>query len=67
MIPTRINGEINREIMVNRLEYLTSQLPSTKEAFILGRQFGRPLSQRRIQLLMLEIQLTHRQLASYER
>lgn len=67
MIPTKINREITKQSVMLRLDQLTSQLPTPKEALIMGRQLGLYSRQRRFQLLVMEIQLTHQRLAMMER
>lgn len=67
MIPTKINREITKQSVMLRLDRLTSQLPSQDEMFVMGRQLGNAKRQQLIQLLMMEIQLTHQRLAMIER
>lgn len=67
MIPTKISREITKQSVMLRLDYLTSQLPTPKEALVMGRQLGNAKFQQRLQLLMMEIQLTHQRLAMIER
>lgn len=67
MIMTKINREITKQSIMLRLDQLTSQLPTQGEALIMGRQLGKHLRQRRFQLLIMEIQLTHQQLAIIQR
>lgn len=67
MIPTKINREIAKQSVMLRLDQLTSQLPTQDEMFMIGRQLGNAKRQQRIQLLMMEIQLTHQQLAIIQR
>lgn len=67
MIPTKINREIVKQSTMRRLDQLTSQLPTQDEMFMMGRQLGNAKRQQRIQLLMMEIQLTHQQLAIIQR
>lgn len=67
MIPTKINREITKQSVMLRLDQLTSQLPTPAEMFMIGRQLGNAKCQRRLQLLMMEIQLTHQRLAIIER
>lgn len=67
MITTKINREIAKQSVMLRLDRLTSQLPSQDEMFVMGRQLGNAKRQQLIQLLMMEIQLTHQQLAIIER
>lgn len=67
MITTKINREIAKQSVMLRLDRLTSQLPTPKEALVMGRQTGKHLRQRRFQLLIMEIQLTHQRLAMIER
>lgn len=67
MIPTKINREITKQSVMLRLDQLTSQLPTQDEMFMIGRQLGNAKRQQRIQLLMMEIQLTHQQLAIIQR
>lgn len=67
MIPTKINREITKQSVMLRLDYLTSQLPAKGEMFMIGRQLGNAKRQQLIQLLMMEIQLTHQRLAMIER
>lgn len=67
MIPTKINREITKQSVMLRLDYLTSQLPAQDEMFMIGRQLGNAKRQLRIQLLIMEIQLTHQRLAMIER
>lgn len=64
MTPTLINRTIAQQSIMYRLDYLASQLPSKERLFVIGRQLGRPITQQHIQSLMLEIQLTHQQLAN---
>lgn len=64
MTPTLINQTIAQQSIMYRLDYLASQLPSKEQLFVIGRQLGRPITQQHIQSLMLEIQLTHQQLAN---
>ena len=67
MIPTKINREITRQSVILRLDYLTSQLPAQDEVFMIGRQLGNAKFQQRLQLLMMEIQVTHQRLAMIKR
>ena len=67
MTPTKINREITKQSVMLRLDQLTSQLPTPDEMFMIGRQLGKHLRQRRFQLLIMEIQLTHQQLAIIQR
>lgn len=67
MIPTKINREITKQSVMLRLDQLTSQLPSQDEMFVMGRQLGNAKRQQLIQMLMMEIQLTHQRLAMIER
>lgn len=67
MITTKINREITKQSVMLRLDRLTSQLPTQDEMFMIGRQLGNAKRQQRIQLLMMEIQLTHQQLAIIQR
>lgn len=67
MIPTKINREITKQSVMLRLDQLTSQLPTQDEMFMIGRQLGNAKRQQRVQLLMMEIQLTHQQLAIIQR
>lgn len=67
MIPTKINREITKQSVMLRLDQLTSQLPAQGEMFMIGRQLGNAKRQQLIQLLMMEIQLTHQRLAMIER
>lgn len=67
MIPTKISRELNKQSVMLRLDQLTSQLPTQDEMFVIGRQLGNAKRQQRIQLLMMEIQLTHQQLAIIQR
>lgn len=67
MIPTKINREITKQSVMLRLDQLTSQLPTQDEMFVIGRQLGNEKRQQRVQLLMMEIQLTHQQLAIIQR
>lgn len=67
MIPTKINREIARQSVMLRLDQLTSQLPTQDEMFMIGRQLGNAKRQQHVQLLMMEIQLTHQQLAIIQR
>ena len=67
MIPTKINREITKQSVMLRLDQLTSQLPTPDEMFMIGRQLGNAKRQQRVQLLMMEIQLTHQQLAIIQR
>ena len=67
MIPTKINREITKQSVMLRLDRLTSQLPAQVEMFMIGRQLGNAKRQQLIQLLMMEIQLTHQRLAMIER
>ena len=67
MIPTKINREITKQSVMLRLDHLTSQLPTPKEALVMGRQLGLYSRQRRFQLLVMEIQLAHQQLAIIQR
>ena len=67
MIPTKINREITKQSVMLRLDQLTSQLPTQDEMFVMGRQLGNAKRQQLIQLLMMEIQLTHQQLAIIQR
>lgn len=67
MITTKINREITKQSVMLRLDQLTSQLPTQDEMFMIGRQLGNAKRQQRVQLLMMEIQLTHQQLAIIHR
>ena len=67
MIPTKINREIAKQSVMLRLDQLTSQLPTQDEMFMIGRQLGNAKRQQRLQMLMMEIQLTHQQLAIIQR
>ena len=67
MKPTKINREITKQSVMLRLDQLTSQLPTQDEMFVMGRQLGNAKRQQLIQLLMMEIQLTHQQLAIIQR
>lgn len=67
MIPKKINREIAKQSVMLRLDRLTSQLPTQDEMFVMGRQLGNAKRQQRVQLLMMEIQLTHQQLAIIQR
>ena len=67
MITTKINREITKQSVMLRLDQLTSQLPTQDEMFMIGRQTGNAKRQQRVQLLMMEIQLTHQQLAIIQR
>lgn len=67
MIPTKISREIAKQSVMLRLDQLTSQLPTQDEMFMIGRQLGNAKRQQRVQLLMMEIQLTHQQLAIIQR
>lgn len=67
MMRTRISREVAKQSVMHRLDYLASQLPTQDEALIIGRQLGKHLRQRRFQLLIMEIQLTCRQLAIIQR
>lgn len=67
MIPTKINREITRQSVMLRLDYLTSQLPAQDEVFMISRQLGNAKFQRLLQLLMMEIQVTHQRLAMIKR
>ena len=67
MIPTKINREITKQSVMLRLDQLTSQLPTQDEMFMIGRQVGNAKRQQLLQLLMIEIQLTHQRLAMIER
>ena len=67
MITTKINREITKQSVMLRLDQLTSQLPAQDEMFIIGRQLGNAKRQQRLQLLMMEIQLTYQQLAIIQR
>lgn len=67
MTPTKISREITKQSVMLRLDYLTSQLPTQDEMFVMGRQLGNAKRQQLIQLLMMEIQLTHQQLAIIQR
>lgn len=67
MIRTKISQEITKQVVIHRLGYLTKQLATPEEAFILGRQYGRRISQIRFESLMIEIQLTHQQLSIIQR
>lgn len=67
MIPTKISREIAKQSVMLRLDQLTSQLPTQDEMFMIGRQLGNAKRQQRLQLLMMEIQLTHQQLAIIQR
>ena len=67
MIPTKINREITKQSVMLRLDQLTSQLPTQDEMFMIGRQLGNAKRQQRLQLLMMEIQVTHQQLAIIQR
>lgn len=64
MIQTKISQEITKQVVIHRLGYFTKQLATPEEAFILGRQCGRRISQIRFESLMIEIQLAHQQLAN---
>ncbi|WP_333614320.1 hypothetical protein [Psychrobacter sp.] len=64
MKPTLINQTVAQQSIMYRLDYLASQLPSKDMAIALGRQTGRATRFMRLQSLMLEIQLTHQQLAN---
>ena len=64
MITTKINREITKQSVMLRLDQLTSQLPTQDEMFMIGRQLGNAKRQQRVQLLMMEIQLTHQQLSN---
>ena len=63
----KINREIAKQSVMLRLDRLTSQLPSQGEMFMIGRQLGNAKRQQRLQLLMMEIQLTYQQLAIIQR
>lgn len=67
MIPTKISREITKQSVMLRLDYLTSQLPAQDEVFMISRQLGNAKFQQLLQLLMMEIQLTHQRLAIIER
>lgn len=67
MMRTRISREVAKQSVMHRLDYLASQLPTQDEALIIGRQLGKHLRQRRFQLLIMEIQLTHQQLVIIQR
>lgn len=67
MIPTKISREITKQSVMLRLDQLTSQLPTQDEMFMIGRQLGNAKRQQYIQLLMMEIQLTHQRLSMIER
>lgn len=67
MITTKINREITKQSVMLRLDQLASQLPTQDEMFMIGRQLGNAKRQQRVQLLMMEIQLTHQQLAIIQR
>lgn len=64
MTPTLINRTVAQQSIMYRLDYLASQLPSKDMAIALGRQTGKATRFMRLQSLMLEIQLTHQQLAN---
>lgn len=64
MKPTLINQTVAQQSIMYRLDYLASQLPSKDMAIALGRQAGKTTRLMRLQSLMLEIQLTHQQLAN---
>ena len=64
MTPTLINQTIAQQSIMYRLDYLASQLPSKDMAIAIGRQLGKSTRLMRLQSLMLEIQLTHQQLAN---
>lgn len=64
MMRTKINQEITKQVVIHRLDNLTKRLATPEEAFILGRQYGRRISQIRFESLMIEIQLAHQQLAN---
>lgn len=67
MKPTKINREITKQSIMLRLDHLTSQLPTQDEMFMIGRQVGNAKRQQLIQLLIMEIQLTHQRLAIIQR
>lgn len=67
MIPTKISREITKQSVMLRLDHLTSLLPAQDEVFMISRQLGNAKFQQRLQLLMMEIQLTHQRLAMIER
>lgn len=67
MIPTKIRREVLKQATMYRLDYLTSQLPSRDQAYLIGRRLGRASQMRCFQLLITEIQLTHQQLAIIQR
>ena len=67
MIPTKISREIAKQSVMLRLDQLASQLPTQDEMFMMGRQLGNAKRQARVQLLMMEIQVTHQRLAMIER
>lgn len=64
MKPTLINRTVAQQSIVYRLDYLASQLPPKDMAIAIGRQLGKTTRLMRLQSLMLEIQLTHQQLAN---
>lgn len=64
MTPTLINRTVAQQSIMYRLDYLASQLPSKDMAITIGRQLGKTTRLMRLQSLMLEIQLTHQQLAN---
>ena len=66
-VVNKISREITKQSVMLRLDQLTSQLPTQDEMFMIGRQLGNAKRQQRVQLLMMEIQLTHQQLAIIER
>lgn len=67
MITTKIRREVVKQSVMYRLDHLTSQLPTPAEMFMIGRQLGQASRGRRFQLLVMEIQLTHQQLAIIQR
>lgn len=64
MTPTLINRTIAQQSIMYRLDYLASQLPPKDMAIAIGRQLGKTTRLMRLQSLILEIQLTHQQLAN---
>ena len=62
MIRTKINREVNKQIVMLRLDQLASQLPPKNNMVAVCRQTGKKSRIIRVQLLIWEIQLAHQQL-----
>ena len=62
MIRTKINREVNKQIVMLRLDQLASQLPPKNNMVAVCRQTGKKSRIIRVQLLIWGIQLAHQQL-----